>query len=229
MTLTREDMGLSPGAVVLDVGCAEGTGTAALARSGCHAIGVELERHLLQELRRGAATRSLAAIRGDATQLPVADASVDGACVIEVLEHITAPAPVLRELRRVLRPNGRLCVAVPTGYTERVYSKLHPRYLSNAEHQQIFDRDRLTEALRAAGFTVDRVETRNLIPALSWFLHALLRSEADPTGRPLEHRWVEVLTAGPVWVARRVPGLRWLLRLIEARFGKSWYFFCDAP
>lgn len=93
----------------------------------------------------------------------------------------------------------------------------------------MFERSELTEVLRSAGFTIDRVETRNLAPAIAWFVHALLRTDADPTGRPLKRRWVEIVTTGPIWAARRIPGLRLVLARIEARFGKSWYYFCVAP
>jgi SAM-dependent methyltransferase len=53
---------------------------------------------------------------GDARRLPVADSSLDAAFLFEVLEHIDAHEPVLREIRRVLRPDGLLYISVPFLY-----------------------------------------------------------------------------------------------------------------
>jgi SAM-dependent methyltransferase len=44
---------------------------------------------------------------------PLADASYDGVCAINLLEHIYNHADVLRESVRVLRPGGTLVVGVP--------------------------------------------------------------------------------------------------------------------
>lgn len=50
---------------------------------------------------------------GVAEQLPLADASCDGAILQAVLEHVRSADLTLRELNRVLRPKGSLFVEVP--------------------------------------------------------------------------------------------------------------------
>jgi SAM-dependent methyltransferase len=50
---------------------------------------------------------------GVAEQLPIADASCDGAILQAVLEHVQSADRSLQELRRVLKPNGLLFVEVP--------------------------------------------------------------------------------------------------------------------
>lgn len=50
---------------------------------------------------------------GDIRALPVPDASFDAILCTEVLEHLDAPDDGLAEMRRVLRPNGRLLITVP--------------------------------------------------------------------------------------------------------------------
>jgi len=49
----------------------------------------------------------------DAADLPIADASVDVVLNVSVLEHVPDPARVLGEIRRVLRPGGRVYTDVP--------------------------------------------------------------------------------------------------------------------
>ncbi|GAB4056477.1 class I SAM-dependent methyltransferase [Catellatospora paridis] len=48
----------------------------------------------------------------DATELPFADASFDAVVANHMLYHLDDPAAALREFRRVLRPGGKVAVAV---------------------------------------------------------------------------------------------------------------------
>ncbi len=73
----------------------------------------DLQQEFLDHVMRGAAERGLANLvptRGDATDLPYADASVDAVVLTAVLGEIPDSAAALREIRRVLRPGGRLVV-----------------------------------------------------------------------------------------------------------------------
>jgi hypothetical protein len=84
----------------------------------------------------------------------------------------------------------------------------------------------MLEVLRVCGFTVTAVEPRNLLPAISWLFHSILRSRSDHTGRILEHESVDVRLER-IWsvVARRRGGVR-LLTWAGRRIGKSRYFYC---
>lgn len=53
---------------------------------------------------------SIAAANADARQLPFPDATFDAAYLVTVLGEITDPAAAVRELRRVLKPTGRLVI-----------------------------------------------------------------------------------------------------------------------
>lgn len=52
-------------------------------------------------------------VYGDAMRLPFKDASVDGVLSSEVLEHVPDPALFMREVERVLRPDGKLLLTTP--------------------------------------------------------------------------------------------------------------------
>ncbi len=114
-----EQSALSAGDNVVDVGC--GTGNAALlaASLGARVIGVDGAPRLLEVARQRAVAQGVALeLRpGDLLALPVDDGAAD--IVLSVFGVIFAadPAQSLKEISRVLRPNGRalLTAWVPAG------------------------------------------------------------------------------------------------------------------
>jgi SAM-dependent methyltransferase len=85
---------------------------------------------------------------GDLLRLPFRDGSLDVVVSTETLEHLTEPGAFLAEVRRVLRPGGRLFLTAP---------------LSFKEHQQPHDYFRYTRyglrlLLDRAGLVTDAVE-----------------------------------------------------------------------
>ena len=74
---------------------------------------LDLQQEMLEELTRRATRHGLSNIlprQGDAQRMPYPDASFDAAYLVSVLGEIPDPRSALRELRRVLKPDGRLLV-----------------------------------------------------------------------------------------------------------------------
>ena len=67
--------------------------------------------------------------------LPEADGSFDLVLLMDVLEHLPQPVPVIEELRRVLRPGGRLIISVPFLYREHEAPHDYTRYTTFALRQ----------------------------------------------------------------------------------------------
>jgi ubiquinone/menaquinone biosynthesis C-methylase UbiE len=73
----------------------------------------DLQQEFLDHVMRGAPERGLSNMvptQGDATALPYEDASVDAVILTAVLGEIPDSGAALREIRRVLKPDGRLVV-----------------------------------------------------------------------------------------------------------------------
>ena len=73
----------------------------------------DLQQEFLDHTMRRAAERGLENVvptQGDATALPYEDASMDAVVLNAVLGEIPDPVAALREIRRVLKPGGRLVV-----------------------------------------------------------------------------------------------------------------------
>ena len=97
---------VSPGDRVLDACCGAGDLAVAARKAGAaEVVGLDFERMLERARRR---TASIEWIRGDLLELPFEDASFDAATVGFGVRNVSDLEWSLAELRRVLRPGGRL-------------------------------------------------------------------------------------------------------------------------
>jgi ubiquinone/menaquinone biosynthesis C-methylase UbiE len=99
-----------PGHTALDVGCGPGTDLQALAdavtKTGS-VIGVDLRPEMVEVARqRMVDVPWVKVVEGDALALPLDDSSVDRARADRTVQHVSDPASVFTEFRRVLRPGG---------------------------------------------------------------------------------------------------------------------------
>jgi len=92
-----------------DVGGGNGVVSAAMARAGIKAIVVEPGAAGVQKARE----RGLEAIQATLDQAGLAEGSVPSIGLFDVLEHIEDSVGFLRQAHRLMRPGGRLYIAVP--------------------------------------------------------------------------------------------------------------------
>jgi len=97
-----------PGDRVLDACCGTGDLALADARAGGRVTGVDFSQRMLERARRKSS--GIDWVEGDALALPFAEGDFDAATVGFGIRNLPDLEAGLAELRRVLRPGGRLAV-----------------------------------------------------------------------------------------------------------------------
>jgi SAM-dependent methyltransferase len=161
--------GVAGPAVILDVGCGDGSALAVAAgRNPAHRFaGFDWSADALRRARNSGLTVVRAAV--DAPGLPVADGAADVVIMSELIEHLVDPDGAVAEVRRVLRPGGSLLLSTPNlaAWYNRgllavgiqpIFSEVSLHGVFGrpgrvvAGHLRLFTRRALTEFLTASGF-----------------------------------------------------------------------------
>lgn len=112
MSFYREFTGDINGLSIRDVGCGGGLLSEALAEAGGIVTGIvtgiDPSHSSLEAARNHASVSSLTIeyLHGDATQMPLSNATFDLAIASQVLEHIPRWQQAVQEIARVLKPGG---------------------------------------------------------------------------------------------------------------------------
>jgi SAM-dependent methyltransferase len=102
-----------PGAKTLDLCCGHGNVAAGLVRSGARVVGVDFSPAMLALAREAVPEAHF--VEGDAMDLDFSEAEFDAVTIGFGIPHVPDPPTVLREVRRVLRPGGKLAFSVWCG------------------------------------------------------------------------------------------------------------------
>jgi SAM-dependent methyltransferase len=163
-----------PGERVLDLGCGAGRFLAAIAAAGAEPVGVELAEAAAERAREN--TGADVRLADPDGSLPLGHGEIDLVWCSEVLEHIPDVAYTLAEVRRVLKPQGRLLATVP--FHGRIQAaaialtRFDEHFDPLGQHVRFFTRRSLARALDAAGFTGVTVAPAGGVPPLRRLLIA---------------------------------------------------------
>jgi len=124
--LSVQRLELRPGSRVIDVGCGVGAATfpmASLVGPLGHTAGVDISCALIEAARRRATSGTAPEFQvADATDLPYPSEFFDASYCERVFMYLPDRLSVLRELRRVVRPGGRVCIVDSDFDTAAIYS-----------------------------------------------------------------------------------------------------------
>lgn len=97
---------------VVDLGCGEGRNLVAMAAAGLHCIGIDFSKTALERAKHRLEKQRLKAflLKGDISDPPLYNHSVDVAVCFDVFGQLLYPARVVEEIRRILTPGGLLAI-----------------------------------------------------------------------------------------------------------------------
>lgn len=160
-----------PGERILDVGCGTGQAMQLLGLSRCQVTGIDPSQTMLRAAHRriarqcgGIDTRLVHGVMG---ALPFTAGSFDAALALNVLYFCDSEGAMLADLKRCLRPGGRLVVYVTHRATMRNWA-----FVRHGTHR-LFDEQQLAATIATGGFdpgsiAVHRVNvTRTVIGLLA--------------------------------------------------------------
>jgi len=197
---------------VLEIGCGAGlllreVGLA----TGPHGLAAGVDISLDQILAARATCAEVPAVKpevGDATHLAWPDAAFDALVAVEALEHIAPVEPALAEMRRVLKPGGRL-IALATNWTSAFWhgadasltAEITAAWAGHAAHANL--PARLPHRLTAAGFEgirqfpVPVVDPDLHDQSFAWWIARLMAVHATQRGVSTERTeiWLAELDA----------------------------------
>jgi SAM-dependent methyltransferase len=119
LNLISAELGIAPGARVLDVGCNTGPMLIPLRQRGYDVVGIDISLGDVQQAERYLAEYRLpgdALSVADGTGLPFREASFDLILLVDVLEHTAFPERIVSEAQRLLVPGGAVIATVPWAY-----------------------------------------------------------------------------------------------------------------
>src|SRR3954452_22417298 len=103
---------VTPGARVLDVGCATGYLAQVLTAQGCSVTGFEYDRQAAAEAAQHCDEVVVGDIQAEAERARIPN-GFDFVLLGDVLEHLVDPWTVLAAMRDPLGPDGRVVISVP--------------------------------------------------------------------------------------------------------------------
>lgn len=182
-------LGLNKGDKVLDIGCARGEQAIKIAKLGFEVYGIDSSVDYINTFKETLKDQKINCHpqTGLATKLPYDSNFFDAVVSTEVFEHIKDVKSAIDESFRVLRPGGKACISVPTARSEKLFVKIHPFWLKDSQHVNIFTKKNISSLLTSAGFQVEKIKNKNFEWTLFWLLHSFFKTRFDDTGSPINN------------------------------------------
>jgi len=212
----------------LEIGCAHGGFLQRLRSQGWQVRGVEFSPDAAER----AASRGLDVHVGTLESAELPDGEFDAVFLWMVLEHLHDPAATLREIRRILKPEGWLMFSVPNyGSWERRFFGRYWCALELPRHLQHYTTRSLKRLLADTGFEIEQVihqrTANNLVWSFGYWWRSLFpNSKLTPKliqfcDQP--RTWAVILLAIPAKIQAwlRQAGRITVVARVQSRYGES--------
>lgn len=227
-----QNLKLSEGEKVLDVGCGRGFYLKAITKifPKAEIFGIDKSQKYLKVARKFLDENRAELVLGDAKKLPFKDNFFDRIIASEVLEHIEDDQKAISEIYRVLRPGEVGIITVPNrdypflwDPLNWVLEKLFQQHIPSriwwlagiwADHQRLYDKNELTMKLKKVGFKIEKIwqATYCCLPFSHFLLYGIGKNLVEKGYLQEFNRFNQnirpsFLSRIFLWLARKVDGL----------------------
>ena len=182
---------LAPGARVLDVAAGTGRVAVPLASRGCRIVALDLARPMLDEIAKKSPSSRIHRVVGVGEQLPFSDVSFDAVVIARLLYLVPEWQELLRDVRRVLKPGGRVLHEWSNGEPDEAWVQIREKIramfeaegVANPFHPGVRTEDEVESFLADLGMT--RIATERFggghLMTIANFLKRLVDGECSFT------------------------------------------------
>jgi len=187
---------------LLDYGCGGGGYLRRMSDRGWNVAGMDVSDSAVEACKKaGFEVRA-----GSDPRAQYEAESFDVVTLWHVLEHVPSPTETLRQVRSVLKPNGKLVLGLPN-FGSWIAQELGPYWyaLDLPRHVNHFTPDTIGAMLRKTGFRIERIHFPKFGPTVQGSLRYLVAEKPTATARLLvRSEWLCGLS--DTWHRRRGQG-----------------------
>lgn len=149
---------------VLDIACGSGFGMQILSAIATVVAGADYSFEAVNFAKRNFMRNVDGGVQANASSIPFADNSFDAIVSFETIEHLSEPVKFLKEIKRVLIPNGKFYISTPVKKGNRL-DKYHFREYTISEFTKLLSRF----------FSVEKIEGQRFMFSPLFVLFSLER------------------------------------------------------
>ena len=98
---------------VLDIACGEGYGTNLLSKFADKVVGIDIDEQTIVKAKLKYTSKNIEFFQGDTSNIPFPESTFDIIISFETIEHHDKHHEMIKELKRVLKPNGIVIISTP--------------------------------------------------------------------------------------------------------------------
>lgn len=131
---------LVKGKTVLDIASGSGYGSALLGQTAKKVYGVDVNEDAIAYAKKNYAAQRVEFLLGDGTKIPLETGAVDIVVSFETIEHIENYEAFMKEVKRVLKPDGLLILSTPNDVEFPETNHFHIHEFKEKELEQLVGR-----------------------------------------------------------------------------------------
>lgn len=141
----------------MDVGCGSGRFMSLLGKSVKYYHGLDISSEALKIAGTMFEEKNTRIEKGDVTKLPFKNNTFDKVICIDVLEHIVDDITVLKEIRRILKSDGKAIIFFVDNFSSNKFFRKHFIGEEDVGHIHIYNKNIIIKKLKEANLKIEMI------------------------------------------------------------------------